>query len=129
MKGLSLLLITSLMVITGSCNMFSEEQLDLEQDVMQIIFFSNESDYAGEASYYDALIELKKDYPAEIKNMLVFTPSEGKQYYNAFDIKSCPALLVIFNNEVMVRINGQKTKENIIQPITKALVKDLNASS
>lgn len=127
MKVRSLLFVTSLMVIISSCEKFSEESLNLKKDVMQIIFFSNEADYTQEASYYDALIELKQDFPTEIKNMLVLSPTQGKQYYNTFNVKSCPALLVIYNNEVMVRINGDTSTEKIIRPVSEVLGGNLNA--
>lgn len=121
MRGLQLLLFSSLILITSSCNQFNREELTLTNGVKQIIFFSNESDYTGEASYYDALIELKLKFPDDFKNMLVLSSTEAKPYYKAYHVESCPALLVINNNEVAVKIFGNVTKEEIIKPITEVL--------
>jgi hypothetical protein len=126
MRALSLLLFTSMMMITGSCNKFAVEPLKINRDVLQIVFFSNESDYSKEATYYDALIELKKNYPHEIKNMLVLSPTKGKNIYQAYDIRACPALIVIYNDEIIVRIVGQTSKEEIITPITATFLKSLD---
>jgi hypothetical protein len=124
MKGLPILLLASLLVITSSCNNTNEDDLGLEQDVNHVLFFSNDTDYSKEAPYYDALIELKKNYPTEIKNMLVLSPTNAKQYLNTFHIEGSPALLVIYNNDVMVKISGQVSKEEIIQPISEVLSKN-----
>lgn len=123
MKGMQLLLLASVLMITNSCSN-GENELKLKNNVKQIIFFSNEADYTGEAPYYDALIELKKSFPAEIKNMMVFSPSKAKKYYKTYNIKSCPALLVIYNSEVLVKINGSTTKDEIINPISEVLTND-----
>jgi hypothetical protein len=117
MKGLHLLLLASMLVVTGSCSMSGENELNLKRNVKQILFFSNETDYTKEATYYDALIDLKKSFPAEIKNMMVLSPSQAKDY----NIKSCPALLVIYNSEVLVKISGNADKEDIIHPISEVL--------
>jgi hypothetical protein len=121
MRGLQLLLFSSFILITSSCNQFKQDDLPLKNDVKQIIFFSNESDYTGEASYYDALIELKNRFPNEFKNMLVLSSTEAKPYYKAYHVEACPALLVINNNEVAVKIFGNVSKEEIIQPVTDVL--------
>ena len=47
--------------------------LTFDQNTKQLIFFSDEEEYEREVSYYDALIELKRDYPEEIKDMKIFT--------------------------------------------------------
>ena len=41
--------------------------LAFDQNTKQLIFFSDEEEYEQEVSYYDAIIELKRDYPEEIK--------------------------------------------------------------
>jgi hypothetical protein len=129
MKPLSLLLFTSLLIITGSCNRKNEQQIHFKQDVIQIVFFSNESDYSKEASYYDALIELKKKYPTEIKNMIVLSPDKGKPFSEAYDVETCPALLVIYNNKVIARIVGQSSIDEIINPVTDSLITALNKNN
>ena len=70
---------------------------------------------------YDAIIELKRDYPEEIKNMKILTSSDSKKYFKTFQIDRCPALIVYYNNEVIVKIEGKATKEEIVTPVSNAL--------
>lgn len=125
MKGLQFFLLAALLVITSSCNNHGTKELTLKNNVKHIIFISNDSDYTKEAPYYDALIELKKSFPAEIKNMIVFSPAKAKEYYKTYKINTFPALLVIYNSKVLVNINGTAaTKEEIIQPVSEVLSRE-----
>ncbi|MGJ7923119.1 small peptidoglycan-associated lipoprotein [Neobacillus sp. LXY-4] len=125
MKGLPLIFLASFMVMTGSCSKADDEGIELKQNVKQILFFSDDTDYSEEAAYYDALIELKENFPKEIKNMLVLSPTNAKQYFKAYQIKACPALLVVYNETVVVKITGNVSKDEIIHPISEVLSNDL----
>lgn len=126
MKGLPLIIIASLLFMTSSCNHIeTKDDLHFEQNIKQIIFFSDYNQYEQEASYYDAIIELKKEFPDEIKNMKTITEVNARKYYDAFDIQSCPAILLIYNEEVIVKVKGEATKEQIVKPILDALKNDL----
>jgi hypothetical protein len=124
MKRLPLLLLASLLVITVSCSQSNKGGLQLKKNVKQILFFSNESNYSEEGSYYDALIELKKRFPDEIKNLIVLSPNNAKQLLKSYKIETCPALLVVYNENVIVKITGKVSKEDIINPVSKALSDD-----
>lgn len=126
MKGLPLLLIASLLFMTSSCNQLETKgDLLFEKNIKQIIFFSDDKEYEREASYYDAIIELKKEFPNEIKSMKTINAVNAKKYYDTFDIQSCPAIILIYNEKVLVKVKGEATKEQIIQPITNALKEEL----
>lgn len=120
MKGFPLYILIFSFIITASCSK-QEATLALDKDAKQVIFFSEEKEYYQEVAYYDALIELKKNFPAEMENLMVLTSSAEKEYYDKFDIKSGPALIVIYNDKIMVRIYGDATKEQIIKPVSNAL--------
>lgn len=122
MNGLRQLLLASSILILGSCSILEKKELQFKNNVKQIIFFSDEENYEAENSYYDALIELRNRFPNEIKNMLILSSNNAKPYYQAYQIDSCPALLVIYNNEVVVKIIGAATKDEIIKPITDVLI-------
>jgi hypothetical protein len=122
MKGLPLLIIVSLLFVTSSCNhKEAKKELMIDDSVKQIIFFSNHKQYEQEASYYDAIIELKRSFPEEIKNMKIITASESKNYYNNFEVKNCPAILLVYQDEVLVEIKGIVPKEQIVKPLANAL--------
>ncbi|MBU8877656.1 small peptidoglycan-associated lipoprotein [Bacillus sp. FJAT-29790] len=122
MKGLPLLFIASLLFVTSSCvNTETKEELIFDQNTKQIIFFTDGKDYEQEVSYYDAIIELKKDFPNEIKNMKIITASNAQKYYNTFEIQNCPAILLIYQEKILVKIKGEATKSQIVQPFSHAL--------
>ncbi|HAQ08500.1 MAG TPA: small peptidoglycan-associated lipoprotein [Bacillus bacterium] len=97
----------------------------MNRDIKQVVFFSDEDDYNHEASYYDAIIELKKHYPNEMKNMMVIPASNAKKYYDLFKVENCPAILVLYGDEVIAKVNGSVTKKEIIEPLSAVLDTDI----
>lgn len=127
MKGLSFILAASFLLLTSSCNMaYDYEDLELDHNVKQVVFFSDETDYNHEAPYYDAIIELKKDFPEEIDNMMVLSADKANKYYEMFQVEKCPAILVFYKDKVVVKVNGTVSKEQIIEPMAEVLSHDLN---
>ena len=123
MKGKPFLIMASTLLFMVSCDSNKQiiSSLTFDPNTKQLVFFSNEDEYEQELSYYDAIIELKGDYPEEIKNMVTFTSSDSKKYFETFQIDHCPALIVYHNNEVIVEIEGKATTEAIVTPISNAL--------
>lgn len=121
MKGLSFILIASIIMIT-SCSPI--ESLPLDENVTQIVFFTNESNYIREAPYYDAIVELKQEFPKEFKNMIVLNEDHASKYYDLFKVKQCPAILIYHQGEILLKVKGSVTKEQIIQPFSNVLSKD-----
>lgn len=84
----------------------------------QIFFFSDEENIDKEAKYYDALLDIKQKYPKAVRHMKVYQTEQK----NPLKIHTFPSLVVIDNNQVIVKINGfVKSKEEIVRPITRAL--------
>lgn len=121
MKGLLFFALTALLLVTTSCSNEKEAKLFIDQHVKQVVFFSDSSNYNNEASYYDAIIELKQNFPNEIKNMKIVNPTDTKKYFKAFDIDDCPAIVVVYEEETLVKVVGDVSKEHIIEPMAKAL--------
>jgi hypothetical protein len=122
MKGLSFIFVASFLFLTASCNSASEsDSLNLNKNIKQVVFFSDEKDYKHEASYYDAIIELKKLYPQEIDNMMIIPASNAKKYYDLFEVKTCPAILVVHRDQVIAKVNGTVSKDQIIGPLSAVL--------
>ncbi|RID88135.1 small peptidoglycan-associated lipoprotein [Mesobacillus zeae] len=96
----------------------------MNEDVKQVVFFSDESNDANEAPYYDAIIELKEDFPDTMQNMVILTPDKADPYYKVFGIDKGPAILILYNDQVSVKVYGQATKEQIIMRIAKELSND-----
>lgn len=122
LKGLSTLIVIMLLLIIVSCDSSkSKDVLPFDKDVKQLIFLSDESEYQYEAAYYDALIELKKIYPEAVKNMKTINPNRSEEYLDFLNIKDNPAIIVVYNNEIVATVNGEETVEEIVQPIAKIL--------
>jgi|SRR4051794_30462901 hypothetical protein len=122
MKGKSILLIASTLLLIMSCD--KKESINLwsiDQNTKQIVFFSDKEDYEQEVSYYDAIIQLKREYPEEIKNMKTLSASELKNYAHIFQINHCPALLVYYQDQVIVEIEGKATTDEIVDPVANVL--------
>jgi hypothetical protein len=122
MKGLSFVFVASFLFLTASCNPVNDsDDLMLNEGIKQVIFFSDEEDYKHEASYYDAIIELRKQYPREFKNMMVIPTSNAKKYYDLFEVEQFPAILVVHGEDVIAKVNGTVTKDQIVQPLSEVL--------
>lgn len=121
MKGLLFFTLTALLLVITSCSNEKDATLFIDKHVKQIVFFSDSSNYTNEASYYDAIIELKQNFPNEIKNMKIVNPADTKKYFKAFDIDDCPAILVVYEDETLVKVVGDVSKERIIEPMAEAL--------
>lgn len=113
-----------ILFITTSCQANEDTSLEIDSNIKQVVFFSDESDKADlqiEAPYYDAIIELRQLFPDEFKNMKTISTNKAREYYDTFKVKECPALLVLHNEEILVKVVGKNTKEEIVLPISQAL--------
>jgi Hydrogenase-1 expression protein HyaE len=130
MKGLSMILTATFLLFTSSCSSINKyEELGLEYDVKQVIFFSDDANYNYEAPYYDAIIELKREFPEEFKDMMVLSGNKASKYDNLLDVEKQPALVIFYQDKVAVKIHGIVSKDEIIKPITDFLSKDELATS
>lgn len=122
MKGKSSLIVASTLLLIMSCDRKeSINSWSIDQNTKQVVFFSDEEDYEQEVSYYDAIIQLKREYPEEIKNMKTLSASEMKDYTHIFQINHCPALLVYYKDQVIVEIEGNATIDEIVTPVANVL--------
>ncbi|TKC18506.1 small peptidoglycan-associated lipoprotein [Robertmurraya kyonggiensis] len=122
MKVLPIILMA--LFLSTSCANNEDAPLDLDSSMKQIIFLSDETESVNlqtEAPYYNAIIELRQQFPNEFKNMKTLSPNKVEDYFDSIEIKECPALLVIQNDKVLVKIVGESSKEEIIQPVEAAL--------
>jgi len=97
------------------------QQLGLKEDMPHILFVSNENNYINESTYYDAILELKRTYPDEFKHLTVLNTRQDKDFLTTLDINESPCILVIYNDDILINISGEVTKEDIVKPIAKTL--------
>jgi thioredoxin-related protein len=121
MKGILLLLFSVLLILTSSsCSKAESPELEINEDIKQIVFFSDDSNYRKEAAYYEAILELKQKYPEAIKNMMIIN-EDRKEYLKQFELKNSPAMVLIYEDQTLVKIAGVVPKNQIIKPMENAL--------
>lgn len=121
MKRYPLLLFISFVFIV-SCQKTesSSMNLQLQHNQKQLLFFSDEKNIQNEAAYYDALLEIKKDYPHIVSNMTVISSTENKEL-GKYEVDSFPAIMVVYNDKIITKIKGNINKREIVNPLIKAL--------
>ncbi len=122
MKSLSFVFVTTFLFLTASCNPINDsDKLVLNEDIKQVIFFSDEENFKQEASYYDAIIELRKEYPGTFDNIVVIPASNANEYNDLLEVKKFPAILIVHRDQVLANVNGSVTKDEIIKPLSAVL--------
>lgn len=121
-KSMLIAFIISMMILLTSCDykLFSSDENGEEhmQDT-QLLFYSDATNIDREAIYYDALLDIKSEFPEEFENMKVISEKNDNKKYR---VGVYPSLLVIEKEEVVVQIEGVVlTKDEIIEPIVNAL--------
>ncbi|MEH7382362.1 thioredoxin domain-containing protein [Bacillus sp. JJ1533] len=118
MKAYTLIILS--FFILSSCSTHKAQPPIPETDEKQIIFFSDEENLRNESSYYDALLELKNKYPNEIANMKVVSSNENR-LYSKYQIEEYPSLLIVQQDKVLEKIEGNMDKDEIITPLENIL--------
>ncbi|SDP29576.1 Thioredoxin [Litchfieldia salsa] len=112
----------SMIILTSCQREVKETDLFAQEREKYIVFFSDEENLDKEGNYYDALLELKKNYPSNSLTMKVVPLKEYDKYSN-FNINTFPTLLVMKNETVVKQIDGDAATEEIITSIEEALKK------
>jgi hypothetical protein len=81
-----------------------------EIDNQQLIFFSNEKNMEKEIVYYDAILDLKKDFPEQVVNMEVHEDTDGWKD----EVDKVPCLMLVDNEKVVEKIEGSENKKDEI---------------
>lgn len=82
-----------------------------------IILFSDENSIDKEANYYDALLEIQKNYRNE-SLPFQFVYSNNKEAVEYFQITSFPTLIILDTDEtILLRLEKSHTKEEIVKKI------------
>ncbi|MGM7682754.1 hypothetical protein ACSVDA_11435 [Cytobacillus sp. Hm23] len=117
MKRLSTFLLLSFIFI-ASCQQNDTSSIQINKDDLQLMFFSDENNVQNEINYYDALLELKKEFPHEISNMVIISSQAEEVNIN---INQYPALVMMYDNEIIAQVEGHISKDEIMNPIKEAL--------
>ncbi|MCF6412052.1 hypothetical protein [Pseudalkalibacillus salsuginis] len=86
--------------------------VDLESDELNTIIFSSKSNQEEERSYYDALLQLKKDYPQKL-NSIQIIKKKDEQAVNYYNVSTFPTIIVLDGKNEIVRLEGKKEVDDI----------------
>lgn len=124
MKRTLFLFIVSLLLVITSCQKNAPTHFEIvDNDKKIILFFSDDEKLVNEVPYYDAFLELKTDYPDEINNLKVFTRPQDNNHYSTFDISTCPTVIVLYDDEIILHLHGEMKKNEIVEPLLEVLAK------
>lgn len=108
--------------LLSSCSLNITSETINQPEERKLLFFSDNQDVHRESVYYDALIDLKRDFPEEVEGIQFIESSVEEDY--PFDVDTYPSLVVVDENKVIFQIEGHVgNKEDIISPVIKALSK------
>lgn len=84
--------------------------------------FSNDERIKEESSYYDALLEFKRQHPDHIQSINFVTERDDADLARLYEVDTYPTLLVIYDQNVKVRIEGFKESFEIYDILEVNLV-------
>ncbi|WP_051314744.1 hypothetical protein [Alteribacter aurantiacus] len=84
------------------------------------VLFSDENQINQEIHYYDAVLRLQNDHSEKIDKVKVIDAKE-EDYTSTYEISTFPTLIIIDNNEVTLRIEGNLDNEQILNEIKTGL--------
>ncbi|WP_078554963.1 hypothetical protein [Bacillus alkalicellulosilyticus] len=109
-----MLLLTFLFIQTGcwSSEAAITNPYELEDEEYITLLFSNDSSLNYESSFYDALLELRKQYP-EHEIPFDIINSENRDIIRYYNITEYPTLIILEGSSIVLRIEGKRDKEVI----------------
>ncbi|MFC0558769.1 hypothetical protein ACFFH4_06860 [Halalkalibacter alkalisediminis] len=115
-KYIELMIVSSIFLLS-SC--FSTTASSIENPLLQheeetiTVLFSDSSKMQDEKTYYDALLELKQDYPSNIPSLLIVDANE-RDLIRYFNIEQFPTMLVLTGEQEDLRMEGTFSKDEIL---------------
>ncbi len=106
-------------IILSSCS--NEEKLMIQTEGVNLIFFTDDTHFEKEISYYDAILELRKTYPTLVNKMKIITPNDLERLEEQLQVDEFPALLITNGDDIIFSVKGAAPKEEIIDPVIHLL--------
>jgi hypothetical protein len=127
MRKLSLLIFSILALVQG-CQSTTEVNINKATtsstiDLYKTIIFSNEDSIKFENTYYDALLTLKNKFPNEKYVVNIIEAAERRDLVDAYNISTFPTLIVINNDDVIIRIEGEHSQDSIYKKLVNTFNK------
>lgn len=114
---LSMFILTACNTVDGD----SISDINLDDEGYHLLFFSDEEKIKLENNYYDVLLDLKKRFPNEMADVILVQSTSKNEKLKKFNVSVYPTLIVYKNGEIKTRIEGKKSKREIMNHLIKAM--------
>lgn len=108
-------------VLLTNCGSTKPQGVTIQSIEKQVLLFSNGGNTRAEELYYDALLDLRTEFPGELKNVQIIHQSSVLINNDLIELHSYPALLLVENNEVVAKIEGAVSKRQITEQLKQTL--------
>ncbi|PYZ97830.1 hypothetical protein CR205_04345 [Alteribacter lacisalsi] len=115
-------LLAALWMCTGcqSDRTSADHSLLGEEDETVTVLFSDETQAVEEAEYYEAVVDLHRNYSDQVLPVKVVHADEDN-LVSSYEVNSFPTLLIIEDNRVIKRIEGELSTEQILNELKTGL--------
>ena len=108
-------------VLLTNCGSTNQQEIAIQSMEKQVLLFSNDDNTRAEERYYDALLDLRTEFPEELKNVQIIHQSSVLINNDLIELHSYPALLLVENNEIVAKIEGSVSKQQITEQLKDTL--------
>lgn len=113
--------IVSLCLVIAGCFVYNKNNTTLatqpKERKIETILFSNNQYLNSERNYYNALLVIQNKYPKEINSFQIVFDNENEDIIKKYRIIKFPTLLILDNEKVLVRIEGNHPEDHILEKI------------
>ncbi len=82
------------------------------------LYISNQENVHIENEYYNALLEIKKRFPGKLEEIVVLTDQDIKNLEEQLQINTYPTLLLINQQVIITKIEGNHNQDSIIKEMS-----------
>lgn len=108
----------------SACNTVDSDavsKIKLDSEGYTLLFFSDEEKIKLENNYYDVLLDLRKKFPNEMADVILVQSTNKNEKIKKFNVSVYPTLIVIKDGEEKTRIEGKKSKREIMNHLMNAI--------
>jgi protein-disulfide isomerase-like protein with CxxC motif len=72
-----------------------------------------------EKDYYNALLDIQKKFPDEVNSFQIIIQKDNNKMIEDYEISTYPTLLILDDNKIKIRIEGNQTQNFIYEKLEK----------
>lgn len=113
-----------IVLFTGSCEEYEASSIKVYQMTpsnYEVLLYSNQHDIELEKDYIDAILELKLNYPEQLKDLSLTKTNVSDSNTTKSSIGTFPALVIQQDGKTIASITGAKHKDEILKVLQDTL--------